>query len=61
MLVSFIIGDEPSSKTCNNCGYVYKDLKLSERKWVCPQCGSTLDRDVNAAKNIRDIALRNAS
>ena len=52
---------EPSSKTCNNCGYVYKDLKLSERKWVCPQCGSTLDRDVNAAKNIRDVALRNAS
>lgn len=52
---------EPSSKTCNCCGYVYKDLKLSERKWECPQCGSTLDRDVNAAKNIRDIALRNSS
>lgn len=52
---------EPSSKTCNCCGYVYKDLKLSERKWECPQCGNTLDRDVNAAKNIRDIALRNSS
>ena len=49
---------EPSSKTCNNCGYVYKELTLSERAWKCPVCGEALDRDVNAAKNIRDMALR---
>ena len=49
---------EPSSKTCNNCGYVYKELTLVERTWKCPVCGEVLDRDVNAAKNIRDMALR---
>jgi transposase, IS605 orfB family len=42
----------PSSKTCNDCGYVYKDLKLSDRFWHCPKCGETHDRDLNAATNI---------
>ena len=41
----------PSSKTCQ-CGYVYKELSLRERNWVCPKCGSRNDRDLNAAKNI---------
>ena len=49
---------EPSSKTCNNCGYIYKELTLSERSWKCSVCGEVLDRDINAARNIRDIALR---
>ena len=49
---------EPSSKTCNSCGHVYKELTLSERSWKCPICGEVLDRDINAAKNIRDMALR---
>ena len=47
---------EPSSKTCNNCGYIYKELTLSERTWKCPVCGEVLDRDINAAKNIWDMA-----
>ena len=42
----------PSSKTCSKCGYIHKDLKLSERKWQCPNCGSYHDRDYNAALNI---------
>ena len=42
----------PSSKTCSTCGYIHKDLKLSERKWQCPICGSYHDRDLNAALNI---------
>ena len=42
----------PSSKTCSKCGYVYNGLKLSERKWQCPNCGSYHDRDYNAALNI---------
>jgi putative transposase len=42
----------PSSKTCNNCNFIKQDLQLSDRSWVCPQCGATLDRDVNAAQNI---------
>ena len=41
----------PSSKTCR-CGYVHKDLSLRERSWICPQCGSRNNRDLNAAKNI---------
>lgn len=48
---------EPSSKTCSECGYVNKELKLSDREWVCPQCGAELDRDVNAAINIKRFAL----
>ena len=41
-----------SSKTCHNCGYVYKNLTLGEREWTCLQCGQHHDRDVNAAINI---------
>lgn len=42
----------PSSKTCSQCGYKKRDLKLSDRFWVCPICGTKHDRDVNAARNI---------
>lgn len=48
----------PSSKTCHNCGYIKKDLKLSDRQWVCPVCGKTIERDYNAACNILDEGLR---
>jgi putative transposase len=48
----------PSSKTCNACGVVNYDLTLSDRAWVCPACGATLDRDLNAAQNIRDEGIR---
>jgi putative transposase len=50
---------EPSSKTCSCCGYVKKELTLEERKWTCPRCSSFLDRDFNAAKNIKSFALKN--
>lgn len=48
----------PSSKKCNNCGYINKDLKLSNRQWKCPQCGGIIERDYNAALNILDEGLR---
>lgn len=48
---------EPSSKTCSNCGYIYKDLTLDIREWECPICHEIHDRDINAAKNIKQIAL----
>ena len=44
----------PSSKTCNECGYVNKTLKLSDRVWICPDCGKIIERDYNAALNILD-------
>ena len=45
----------PSSKRCNNCGNIYEELKLSDREWTCPSCGSIIDRDYNAALNIKEV------
>ena len=47
---------EPSSKMCS-CGYVYKDLKLSQRVWTCPSCGRRNQRDLLAANNIKAFAF----
>ena len=41
-----------TSKTCHKCDYVNRKLKLTEREWQCPSCGTSLDRDLNAAMNI---------
>ena len=48
----------PSSKTCGKCGHIYKRLKLSERSWTCPECGTHHDRDLNAACNIKNFGLK---
>ncbi len=48
----------PSSKTCS-CGVINKDLKLSDREWTCKSCGTTHDRDILAACNIKSFALKN--
>jgi len=47
----------PSSKTCNACGKIKKDLKLSDRTYIC-ECGYNEDRDFNAALNLRDYGLK---
>lgn len=46
---------EPSSKLCCTCGQVNDELKLSQREWICKNCGSLHDRDINAAKNIMKL------
>lgn len=48
----------PSSKTCISCGHVHKELKLSDRIYLCPECGHAMDRDEQAAKNILNEAMR---
>jgi len=50
---------EPSSKTCSCCGHINKELTLKDREWTCKGCGTLLNRDVNAAINIKNSALRN--
>ncbi len=49
----------PSSKTCE-CGKINKDLKLSDRTWEC-ECGKVMERDLNAARNIKKFALKDYS
>lgn len=44
----------PSSKTCSGCGHVRKEQTLDERTYVCSSCGLSIDRDLNAAINLRD-------
>lgn len=46
-----------SSKTCSDCGHRLEALPLSMRHWVCPECGTYHDRDVNAAINLRNNAV----
>jgi len=48
----------PSSKTCNGCSFVLGTLPLATREWMCPSCDQINDRDLNAAKNIRDQGLK---
>lgn len=47
----------PSSKTCSCCGNIKKELKLSERVYVCENCGLVMDRDLNAAINLKNKSV----
>ena len=47
---------ESTSKTCSTCGWVDDDLRLADRTFHCAQCGQTLDRDLNAARNLAKLA-----
>ena len=47
----------PSSKMCHGCGHKVKKLPLSQRHWHCEGCGQAIDRDINAANNIRTAGL----
>lgn len=46
----------PSSKTCHKCGCIKHDLKLSDRTYVCSECGEVIDRDLNAAINLANYS-----
>ncbi|WP_299232384.1 RNA-guided endonuclease TnpB family protein [uncultured Halomonas sp.] len=47
----------PSSKVCHGCGHRVEKLPLSQRRWHCAGCGGAIDRDINAANNIRTAGL----
>ncbi|MCX7950992.1 MAG: RNA-guided endonuclease TnpB family protein, partial [Clostridiales bacterium] len=54
--IKFILADRfyPSSKTCSNCGHIKDNLSLSERIFICDECGYEIDRDLNASINLKN-------
>ena len=57
-----IIADRwyPRSRLCSKCGWKNEALTLSDREWVCAQCGERHDRDLNAARNLKRLANETA-
>ena len=50
--------EEEFSKTCSTCGNVKQELKLSERTYVCSECGVNIDRDYNASLNLKNLLVK---
>ena len=57
--IEFSLADRwyPSSKACSHCGNIKKDLKLSDRTYICNECGLVIDRDKNASINLGNYKL----
>ena len=55
--IVFINRWSPTSKKCNQCGYIKQNLALDDREWDCPSCHTHHIRDVNAANNIHDEGM----
>jgi transposase len=56
-----VIDESYTTRTCSGCGYVNHSLTLDDREWVCPTCNVHHNRDVNAAINIRILAMKAAA
>ena len=54
--ITFVDRFFPSSKMCSCCGSIKKDLKLSDRIYICAECGNVIDRDLNAAINLMNYS-----
>jgi putative transposase len=54
----YLLSPKDSSRTCYKCGFIKKDLVLSDRDWICPVCGTQHDRDVNAAFELLNRGLQ---
>lgn len=61
--IRFVQADKwyPSSKTCSECGSIKKNLKLSDREYVCTECGCVIDRDFNASINLMRLGLQSVA
>lgn len=61
--IRFVQADKwyPSSKTCSECGSIKKNLKLSDREYVCTECGCVIDRDFNASINLMKLGLQSVA
>lgn len=57
--IEFVEADKwyPSSKTCSECGHIKSKLSLSERTYICEECGCVIDRDYNASINLSRYEL----
>lgn len=57
--INLIVADKwyPSSKLCSHCGHKKDKLSLSERTYICKECGCVIDRDFNASLNLKYLAL----
>ncbi len=57
--IELVIADRwfPSSKTCSRCGCIKKKLSLSERTYICEECGFEIDRDLNASINLKNLVV----
>lgn len=55
-----IVNPYKTSQICSECGYDDGKHTLDVREWTCPSCGTHHDRDINAAKNIRNLGLGQA-
>ena len=52
------LSPKDSSRTCYKCGFIKEDLTLADRNWICPNCGTQHDRDINAAFELLNRGLR---
>lgn len=52
------VNPKNTSKTCSICGSINEKLTLSDRSWTCPVCETNHDRDINAAKNIMRLGIK---
>ena len=47
----------PTTRTCSACGQLQDEVSHKEKTWVCPKCGTTHNREINAAQNIKAKGL----
>lgn len=55
-----LINERNTSKTCSCCGWINKELKLSDRVFKCKECNNSIDRDINSAINMKWLGSSNS-